>query len=43
MDGSRNSGFPQMELVGDKVYFAWTDFNKDVSKIKTAYVPVVQF
>ena len=43
MDGSRNSGFPQMELVGDKVYFAWTDFTKDVSKIKTAYVSVVQF
>lgn len=43
MDGSRNSGFPQMELVGDKVYFAWTDVTKDVSKIKTAYVPVVQF
>jgi hypothetical protein len=43
MDGSRKTGFPQMELVGDKVYFAWTDFKKDVSKIKTAYVPVVQF
>ena len=43
MDGSRNSGFPQMELVGDKVYFAWTDVTKDIGNIKTAYVPVVQF
>ena len=43
MHGSRNSGFPQMELVGDKVYFAWTDVTKDVGNIKTAYVPVVQF
>ncbi|MGI9547152.1 MAG: hypothetical protein ACR2MM_07950 [Flavobacteriaceae bacterium] len=43
MDGSRKTGFPQMELVGDKVYFAWTDVTKDVSEINTAYVPVIQF
>lgn len=43
MDGSRMTGFPQMELVGDRVYFAWTDFNKGLSNIKTAYVPIIQF
>ena len=35
---SRRSGFPQMELVNDRVYFAWTDITNSVSTIKTAYV-----
>jgi hypothetical protein len=43
LDGSRKTGFPQMELAGDRVYFAWTDVAKSSSTIKTAYVPVVQF
>ena len=43
LDGSRKTGFPQMELAGDRVYFAWTDVAKGSSTIKTAYVPVVQF
>jgi hypothetical protein len=43
MDGSRKTGFPQMELVKDKVYFAWTDVTKGTSTIKTAYVLVEQF
>ncbi len=43
MDGSRKTGFPQMELVKDKVYFAWTDVAKDISTIKTAYILVEQF
>ena len=43
MDGSRKTGFPQMELVKDKVYFAWTDIAKGTSAIKIAYVLVEQF
>ncbi|MGB5269679.1 MAG: hypothetical protein WBM42_04385 [Eudoraea sp.] len=43
LDGSRKTGFPQMELVGNSVYFAWTDVAKGVSNIKIAYVPVGQF
>ncbi len=38
VDSSRRSGFPQMELVNDKVYFAWTEIVNDVSSIKTAFV-----
>ncbi len=38
MDPSRSSGFPQMELVDDKVYFAWTDVSGENSTVKTAYV-----
>ncbi|MGB5273667.1 MAG: hypothetical protein WBN39_06400 [Flavobacteriaceae bacterium] len=40
---SRKTGFPQMELVGDRVYFAWTDFANDTTTIKTAYVPAKRF
>ncbi len=36
--GSRKSGFPQMELAGGKVYFAWTDINDDSSIVKIAFV-----
>lgn len=43
MDASRQSGFPQMERVGDKVYFAWTDFNKGNSQVETALVQVDHF
>ncbi len=30
LDASRKTGFPQMELVGDKVYFAWTDVTNEI-------------
>ncbi len=43
LDASRKTGFPQMELVGDKVYFAWTDFSDDITTIKTAYVRLDRF
>jgi len=38
LDASRKTGFPQMELVGDKVYFAWTDVVNESETVKTAYV-----
>ena len=38
LGASRKTGFPQMTLVGDKVYFAWTDVTEDLSTIKTAYI-----
>ncbi len=43
MDAARSSGFPQMELVGDKLFFAWTDVSGVQPKIKTAYVMVKEF
>ena len=33
---SRSSGFPQMELMGDTLIFAWTD--SDASNVKTGWV-----
>lgn len=38
LDASRKTGFPQMELVGDKVHFAWTDVTNEIETVKTAYV-----
>jgi hypothetical protein len=32
----RASGFPQLERLGDKIYLAWTDFQGEISSIKTA-------
>jgi hypothetical protein len=43
LEGSRNTGFPQMELVGDNVYFAWTHVSGVGSSVKTAYVNSDQF
>jgi len=43
LEGSRNTGFPQMELVGDNVYFAWTQVSEIGSSVKTAYVSIDQF
>jgi hypothetical protein len=40
---SRKTGFPQMELVDDRVYFAWTDFDRGTTTIKTAFVPTERF
>jgi hypothetical protein len=41
--GSRKIGFPQMELVGGRIYFAWTDITDATTVIKTAYVGVDRF
>lgn len=43
MDAARSSGFPQMELVEDKLLFAWTDVSGSESEIKMAYVRVNEF
>ena len=32
-----------MELVGDKVYFAWTDVTNEIETVKTAYVLLALF
>lgn len=38
VENSRNTGFPQMGLVGNQIHFAWTDVTDEKSTIKTAYV-----
>lgn len=35
INSSRKTGFPQMEVVGDKLIFAWTEVDSTSSKIKT--------
>lgn len=43
MNGSRKSGFPQMELVNGTIHFAWTDFTKGNTTVKTGYVTLARF
>ncbi len=43
MDGSRNSGFPQMEIVEETLYFAWKAHSATTSKIQTAKMSVDAF
>lgn len=43
LSSSRKSGFPQMELVGDKVYFAWVELENNQTFLKTVSKPVNQF
>ncbi len=43
MSSTRKSGFPQMELVGDLVLFAWTNVANDQSTIRTASISVAAF
>lgn len=43
LDASRKTGFPQMELVGDTVYFAWTDVIDDTSQLHIASVLAKDF
>lgn len=44
LDASRNTGFPQMELVNNTVYFAWTSLKTNkATAIKTAYVALNDF
>ncbi|MEX0291646.1 MAG: hypothetical protein AB3N14_21260 [Flavobacteriaceae bacterium] len=38
VSAARASGFPQMELVRDKFYFAWTAINDSTSIVKTAFI-----
>ena len=37
-DPSRSSGFPQLAIVGDRAYFAWTDVFGENPEVKTAYI-----
>ena len=43
MDGSRNSGFPQMELIEETLYFAYTDYSESTSKVQTLKMTVESF
>jgi hypothetical protein len=36
----RASGFPQLEVLGDKIYVSWTDVQSEISSIKTATVSI---
>jgi hypothetical protein len=36
----RASGFPQLEVLGENVYFAWTDVQGEKSSIKTAVLAI---
>ena len=39
----RKTGFPQMEIVGEKVYFAWTSLQQNTSFVKTVRVLLKEF
>jgi hypothetical protein len=43
MSDSRKSGFPQMEIVEETLYFAWTDEIKTKTKVRTAKMSVEDF
>jgi len=43
MNGSRKSGFPQMEIVGNELYFAWTDAVNDTTQVKTGRISATNF
>ncbi|MFD2903965.1 hypothetical protein [Sphingobacterium anhuiense] len=43
LSSSRKSGFPQMELVGDQVYFAWVELQNNNTKLRTVSKPINQF
>lgn len=40
MNGSRQSGFPQLEKVGDMLYFAWTDVTKTDMRVRMAKIAI---
>jgi hypothetical protein len=43
LDPSRKSGFPQLEIHGDRVYFAWTEVGGESSRVRTAFLPKEAF
>lgn len=43
MGASRASGFPQMEVVGEHVHFAWTDTTDENAQVRVTRVPVAEF
>jgi len=43
LSASRSSGFPQMEVLNDIVYFAWNDDDENQPTVKTASVQIAAF
>jgi hypothetical protein len=43
MDPSRKSGFPQMELHQNSLYFAWTEVSENGTRVRTAVIPLEGF
>jgi hypothetical protein len=43
MDSGRKSGFPQLEVLGENVYFAWTEVKEKANQLRTAYLPKSAF
>jgi hypothetical protein len=40
LNGSRQSGFPQLEKVDDMLYFAWTDVTKTDTRVRMVKMPI---
>jgi hypothetical protein len=43
MDSGRKSGFPQLEVLGDLVYFAWTEVKGETNQVRTVFLPKAAF
>jgi len=43
IDPSRKSGFPQLEVLGGQVYFAWTEVVGENKNVRTARIPQEAF
>ena len=43
LDPSRKSGFPQLEVLGGQVYFAWTEVVGENKNVRTARIPQEAF
>ena len=43
MDPSRKSGFPQLEIHGEQVYFAWTEVGDESNRVRTVVLPKEAF
>jgi hypothetical protein len=43
LDPSRNTGFPQLEVLGSQVYFAWTEVVGEDKNVRTARIPQEAF
>ena len=43
MDSGRKSGFPQLEVLGDRVYFAWTEVKGETNQVRTVFLPKAAF
>jgi hypothetical protein len=43
MDSGRKSGFPQLEVLGDRVYFAWTEVKGEAHQVRTVFLPKAAF